>query len=166
ASTALTPPAPPPATVLPLVPPPAVTPPAVPAPAAAPPGATASAAKPAVGTPPAEIAAASPPPAKAPAADSPPAGADASRILIRATADSWIEVKDAAGAVLYTRVLKAGDSYPVPDKPGVTMDTGNAGGLALSLDGKPLPALGGQGVVRRHIALDPQALAAAKPKAN
>lgn len=169
ASTALTPPVPPPATVLPLVPPPAVAPPAVPAPAVAVPGATASAAKPAAKTPPAEIAAAaaaSPPPAKAPAADSPPAGADASRILIRATADSWIEVKDAAGAVLYTRVLKAGDSYPVPDKPGVTMDTGNAGGLALSLDGKPLPALGGQGVVRRHIALDPQALAAAKPKAN
>ena len=86
--------------------------------------------------------------------------------MIRATADSWIAVHDAAGAMLFTRILKQGDNYQVPDEPGITMDTGNAGGLALSLDGKPLPSLGGEGAVRRHIALDPQALLSEKAKAD
>ena len=189
ASAAVTPPAaevPPPdagptATALavphPAVPPPMVTPPVVPrplvpAPAVPSPGAAKAAAEPAAKSPPAQlqtaaaVAAPAAPAGKAPAAENPAPGGEASRILIRATADSWIEVHDTAGAVLFTRVLKAGDTYQVPAKPGLTLDTGNAGGLALSLDGKALPSLGDAGAVRRRIALDPTALAAAKPKAD
>jgi cytoskeleton protein RodZ len=163
---AAAPPVAPPAVAPPVVPPPAAASPDEPTPAVAPPAETASAATPTVKTPPAQPAAAAPATAAAPAATASASGADASRIVIRATADSWIQVRDAGGTVLFTRILKAGDSYQVPDQPGITMDTGNAGGLSLSLDGKPLPPLGGNGEVRRHIALDPEALAAAKPNTD
>jgi cytoskeleton protein RodZ len=81
------------------------------------------------------------------------------RIVLHAVAESWIEVRDADGAVLFTGELKPGENYQVPDRPGVEMRTGNAGGLQITLDGKPLPALGAPGAVRRHVVLDPQALA-------
>jgi cytoskeleton protein RodZ len=82
------------------------------------------------------------------------------RIIIRAIADSWIQIRDANQSVLLARVLKAGDSYGVPDRPGVSMRTGNAGGLDITVDGKPVPSIGRMGAVRRNVALDPQALIA------
>ena len=38
------------------------------------------------------------------------------------------------------------------------MRTGNAGGLEIAVDGNPVPSVGRMGMVRRRIALDPQAL--------
>ncbi|MGA8550342.1 MAG: helix-turn-helix domain-containing protein [Stellaceae bacterium] len=81
------------------------------------------------------------------------------RIVLRATADSWIQVRDADHRVLFSGVLKAGQSYPVPDQPGLSMRAGNAGGLDVTVDGKPAAPLGPIGTVR-NIALDPQSLAA------
>jgi cytoskeletal protein RodZ len=82
----------------------------------------------------------------------------ASRIVIRANADSWVQVSDGDHA-LFTRTLKAGDSYRVPDKPGITLRTGNAGGLAITVDGHPVPPIGQPGVLRHEVTLDPKALA-------
>jgi cytoskeleton protein RodZ len=87
----------------------------------------------------------------------------AARIVIRATAASWIEVRDADDAILYSRVLQPGESYAVPDKPGLTLGTGNAGGLAITVDGKPAAALGASGAIRRGIPLESQALLAPPP---
>jgi cytoskeleton protein RodZ len=83
-----------------------------------------------------------------------------SRIVLRATSDSWIQVRNADRSVLFTGVLKPGESYRVPDTPGVAMRTGNAGGLEVIVDGKPAPSLGPIGAVRGDVALDPQALTA------
>jgi cytoskeleton protein RodZ len=47
---------------------------------------------------------------------------------------------------------------PVPDQPGLTLFTGNAGGVEILLDGRALPALGPVGAVRRNIPLDLKAL--------
>ena len=91
---------------------------------------------------------------------------DGSRITLEAKLDSWIEVRDASGKVLWSRLLRAGDSYRVPNQPGLVLQTGNAGGLEVIIDGKPAPALGPVGVVRRNIRLDPARLgagAAARP---
>jgi len=82
------------------------------------------------------------------------------RVMIRATADSWVEIRSAGRFVLFTRTLKAGDSYAVPDQPGLSMRTGNAGGLAITVDGNPVPSIGTAGVIRRNVVLDPQALLA------
>ncbi len=81
------------------------------------------------------------------------------RIVLHANADSWIQVRDADRAVLFTGLLKPGESYRVPDRPGVSMRTGNAGGLDVLVDGKPAPTLGPVGAVR-NVVLDAQSLAA------
>jgi cytoskeleton protein RodZ len=86
--------------------------------------------------------------------------ADAStRIVIRAIADSWVRIRDAGQSILLGRELKAGESYDVPDRPGLSMRTGNAGGLSITVDGNPAPPIGRMGAVR-NVALEPQALMA------
>ncbi len=98
----------------------------------------------------------------APAAAAPPGdagGAAGTRIDIRALADCWIQVRAGDQAVVFSRVLKAGETYHVP-RPGLFLRTGNAGALALAVDGKPAPAIGGIGTLRRNVALDPEALLA------
>jgi len=83
--------------------------------------------------------------------------AGTARIVIRATAESWIKIRDANQTVLREGFLKAGESYDVPDRPGVSMRTGNAGGLEISVDGKPAPPIGPSGAIR-NVSLEPQAL--------
>jgi cytoskeleton protein RodZ len=79
------------------------------------------------------------------------------RIVIRATAESWIRIRDANQVVLLEGFLKAGESYRVPDRPGVSMRTGNAGGLEITVDGNPAPSIGPNGAIR-NVSLEPQAL--------
>jgi cytoskeleton protein RodZ len=81
-----------------------------------------------------------------------------SRITLHATLDSWVQVRDGEGDLLLTRVLRPGDSYRVPDQSGLTLVTGNAGGLRIQVDGTNLAPIGRVGMVRRNIALDPQRL--------
>ncbi len=81
------------------------------------------------------------------------------RVVLRATADSWIQVRDADQSVLFTGMLKPGESYRVPDRPGLSMRAGNAGALDVTVDDKPVPSLGPMGAVR-NVALDPQLLTA------
>lgn len=83
---------------------------------------------------------------------------DASGIVIRAIDDSWVEVADPDGNILFSRVLRAGDSYHVPAVEGATMVTGNAGGIEILVDREPVRFGGEDGVVRRDIKLDPDLL--------
>jgi cytoskeletal protein RodZ len=80
------------------------------------------------------------------------------RIVLRATQDSWVQVRDGNEDLLFTRVLRAGDSYRVPNQSGLTLLTGNAGGLEVEVDGSPLGPLGPVGTVRRNVALEPTGL--------
>src|SRR5690606_4423307 len=61
------------------------------------------------------------------------------RIVLLATADSWIQVRTADDELLFTRVLRPGDTYRVPNQPGLTLLTGNAGGLDVIVEGVRLP---------------------------
>ncbi|MCU0984782.1 MAG: DUF4115 domain-containing protein [Acetobacteraceae bacterium] len=105
-----------------------------------------------------------PPGTAAPAQPAEPAvatygAAEDSRVVLRARADSWIQVRErAGGTVLFNRVLRPGETYRVPMRPGLLLTTGNAGGLEVVLDGDALPTLGQQGVVRRDLPLEPDAL--------
>ena len=83
---------------------------------------------------------------------------DGSRITIRTIVDSWVEVRDGEGELLFTRVLREGDQYHVPDRLGLKLVTGNAGGLEFSVDGEQVPEIGPFGTVRRDVRLEPQAL--------
>jgi cytoskeleton protein RodZ len=114
----------------------------------------------------AEVSAAAPPqPPKPPAvasAEPRQFGGDnaGSRIMIKARIDSWVQIRDQDGEKLLTRVLRAGDSYHVPNRPGLLMETGNAGGLEITVDSAVIPDLGPKGAVRRDIALDADSLKA------
>jgi cytoskeleton protein RodZ len=86
----------------------------------------------------------------------PPSGpSDQSRILLRASADAWVQVRDRAGPVLLNRILHPGETWEVPARPNLLLTTGNAGGTDLLVDGVASQPLGGNGVVRRDLPLDP-----------
>ncbi len=77
-----------------------------------------------------------------------------SRITVAANSEAWVEIRDRNGVLLLTRVLQPGQRYDVPDEKGITMITGNAGGIFLIVDGKELPPLGNPASVKRNIKLD------------
>jgi cytoskeleton protein RodZ len=80
-------------------------------------------------------------------------------LVVRATADAWIQVRDRNGQVLFSRILHPGESWSVP--PGANnpvFTTGNAGGTELVLDGVATAPLGNPGAVRRDMPLDPEAV--------
>ncbi len=82
-----------------------------------------------------------------------------SRILVRARMASWIQVRDDVGnQLLMTRLMRAGDTFHVPDRPGLTLLTGNAGALEILVDGETMPPLGPVGAVRRDVTLDVERL--------
>lgn len=105
-----------------------------------------------------------PPEAPAPAIDSTAAGKvygaanGPSRIQLRATQDSWLQVRERSGEVLFTRTLKPGEVYRVPDRPGLRVRTGNAGGLTVITDGVPGAPMGAVGQVLRDVPLDSPSL--------
>jgi len=88
------------------------------------------------------------------------------RVVLKANADSWIQVRDKGGNLLFTRVLKAGERYNAPNQPGLTLVAGNAGGLDIAVDGVDIPRIGEPGRVARNVSLDPDRLRGAARPAN
>ena len=83
-----------------------------------------------------------------------------------------MQVRDRQGNVLLNRVLRNGETWPVPggaaSKGLLMLTTGNAGGTELLVDGALAAALGTDGMVRRDLPLDAELirdgkLAAAAP---
>jgi cytoskeleton protein RodZ len=111
---------------------------------------------------PAETAQPAPPPVpeppKAQLASIPADVAVAMRVTIKAATDCWIQVRAPDQSIVFSRVLKSGETYQVPAKAGLFLRTGNAGALEIAVDGKPAPSIGAIGTLRRNVALDPEAL--------
>lgn len=82
----------------------------------------------------------------------------AGRVILRASAITWVELRDASGKRLYSRLMKRGETFSVPPTGGVVLETGNAGGLDILVDGTAIASLGPQGAVRRGILLEPDSL--------
>ncbi|WP_119154401.1 helix-turn-helix domain-containing protein [Caldimonas tepidiphila] len=102
----------PPPAALPAVPPPAAVPPA-PAPAA-------------------------PSPASVPAAAVvPAAGQAADAVVVRASAPSWVELRDADGRTLLSRQLAGGEAVTLAGRFPMQLKVGNVGGTELTVRGKP-----------------------------
>lgn len=99
------------------------------------------------------------PPSPAPAS----APAPAAGMVITATQPAWVQVTEANGTILFSKVLNAGQSWPVPQMPGLKMTTGNAGGTMITTDGKAAQPLGADGVVLRGYQLTPPAPNSAAP---
>ncbi len=94
-----------------------------------------------------------------PAATAPANPAAPRSIVLRAVAESWVQVETAEGRILYSRVMAPGETYTVPaDRSGLKMVTGNARGLQITVAGEPIPGWGERIGVVRNIALDPDQL--------
>lgn len=125
----------------------------------------------AAAAPPALVIATPPPPVPVPvpvSVPAPPSMASApdvkpdTRLVLRVKSDSWINVRERQGPVLLNRVLRTGESWPVPQRAQLLLTTGNAGATELMVDGRLTPPLGNMGVVRRDIPLDPDLVKAGR----
>jgi cytoskeleton protein RodZ len=88
----------------------------------------------------------------------PEAEAKSGKIVVRARLESWIQVTNAKKEVVFSRVLRAGETYTVPEEDGLTLTTGNAGGVDILLNGKKLQSMGSVGLVKRNVPLDAKKL--------
>lgn len=80
------------------------------------------------------------------------------RVVLVASQPSWVQVRSPSRDYVWTRTLEPGDAYFVPDRADLALWTGNAGGLRVLVDGRPLAELGRTGQVRRDIPLAAEAL--------
>lgn len=118
-----------------------VAPPAAPAAEAAP--ASAPAVPPSATLAPAPAAPATVPPAApaaqavAPASAATPAPEGVALLVFRFEGESWIEVRDAGGSIVYSGVNSAGSSRTVQGKPPFAVVVGNAKQVSLDYRGKP-----------------------------
>jgi cytoskeleton protein RodZ len=94
----------------------------------------------------------------APQSGPPPGSPDGARVVLRFTGDTWVQVKERGGDALITKVMRAGDTYPVPDRGNLILNTGNAGRIEILVDGAEVPSIGGPGSVRKEVPLDPDLL--------
>lgn len=85
-------------------------------------------------------------------------GGGSGKVVLRAKLESWVQITNEKGESVFSRVLRAGETYTVPAEKGLLMTTGNAGGIEILLDGKKLKSLGSVGLVRRDFPLDAQKL--------
>ena len=75
-------------------------------------------------------------------------------IVLKATANSWVEVTRADGSAVSQRLMRTGERYVVPGGDDLFLTTGNAGGLEIQLgDAEPM-VLGGWGEALRELPLD------------
>jgi len=84
----------------------------------------------------------------------------AARIILQAQENTWVQVREDDESVILTQMLEAGDRYMVPNRDGLRLMTGNAGGLEILVDGEVVPAIGARGESRRDVRLDPGLLRA------
>ena len=77
-----------------------------------------------------------------------PPGETGPHLAIHVEAETWIRVRDGAGRNYIARVLKAGETWPVPAIPGLVLTSGNSGSTFLITDGVTGPALGPEKAVR------------------
>ncbi|WP_293961018.1 RodZ domain-containing protein [Sneathiella sp.] len=75
------------------------------------------------------------------------------RVVLRATEESWVEVKSKDNSPVLSQVLNPGDTYMAPNTHDLKLTTGNAGGLEIRVDGREIRSLGGTGTILREIPL-------------
>lgn len=79
-------------------------------------------------------------------------------VILQATQDSWVEIKDRGGDTIFGRVLVPGDVYYVPSGNGYSATFGNAGGIDVWVNGKLAPKQGDEHVRKSGISLNPSDL--------
>jgi cytoskeleton protein RodZ len=81
------------------------------------------------------------------------------RVVLHASADTHIIVRGQDGMVYINRTLKAGETYRVPNVPGLSLTSTNAGAVQFELDGQMMGRAGADQETAGDINLNPQAIA-------
>jgi len=68
-------------------------------------------------------------------------------MVLKASGNSWVEIENIDGTILYARLMRPGETYIVPKIKGLTINSGNAGVLSLSYGNTFLPKLGEVGEI-------------------
>lgn len=69
------------------------------------------------------------------------------RLILKAKAPVWVRIEDQQGNVVMTQTLLAGDSYRVPNRPGLVIIARDGGLLTFEIDGVPKGSLGAPGEI-------------------
>lgn len=82
-------------------------------------------------------------------ASAPPATATdpSARLVLKAKAPVWVRIEDAQGNVVMTQMLRGGDTYSVPNRPGLVVIARDGGLLSYIIDGKERGVLGTPGQI-------------------
>lgn len=86
------------------------------------------------------------------------------RVTLHATQSTWVQITGPNKEVVLRKVLQPGESFSVPDRPGLSLVTANAGGLAIDVDGQKVATMGKSGDIVRDVVLDPSQLKKRKPR--
>jgi hypothetical protein len=86
----------------------------------------------------------------------PPPAQPGSRISLKANGDTWVEIRDQAGASVLARTLRNGEVYNVPDRPGLVLSSGRITTIEVRVDGQVVSPQGRP--ARREMPLDPSRL--------
>ncbi|MGH1414633.1 MAG: helix-turn-helix domain-containing protein [Pelagimonas sp.] len=82
-------------------------------------------------------------------------------VTVVAARPAWVQVKDEAGAVLYSGILNAGDTYVVPrDAATPRMQIGESGAVYFAVNGTSFGPAGPNGTVTENVSLQAQDLMA------
>ncbi len=88
-----------------------------------------------------------------------PAGAD--DVTVVAVRPAWLEIKDSTGSILLSRVLNAGEAFPVPaNSLDPTITVGESGAVYFAVAGVPFGPAGERGAVTNDLSLKAEELTA------
>lgn len=85
--------------------------------------------------------------------NSPTVNSAGTEIILTAVKDAWVQVLDSSEKTIYVRLMHSGDTYKLPEEGTFKLNTGNAGGLKIVINGKDSKVLGNEGEVLRGIDL-------------
>jgi cytoskeleton protein RodZ len=82
----------------------------------------------------------------------------ATRVTLTAVQDTWVQIRANDGQTVFSRVMRPGDSFRVPDSGALTLTTGNLAGLYFTVDGNNETTKATPGTVLRNLPLTPTEL--------
>ncbi|MEM1299758.1 MAG: RodZ domain-containing protein [Pseudomonadota bacterium] len=88
-------------------------------------------------------------------------------VVLRASEDAWIRVRDDDNAVVFEGILVAGDSFDVPERVAAPrLRAGNAGGIYVVVDGIAYGPVGERGRVASNVSLRAEDIRTNMPQAE
>ncbi|MBS0271076.1 MAG: DUF4115 domain-containing protein [Proteobacteria bacterium] len=87
-----------------------------------------------------------------------------STVILKASQEAWIEVKDENGKIILSRIFKPEETYEFTEPKGLILKTGNAKGIQLYSGEQTLSFPNVSGAVKSNIPLDPEKWVEQRPE--